>query len=138
MQSEQAHLDYIHQEMEWIAVDSRDQPIAFINVERLKESLQICEVSVCQLCQGKGIGRQLIQSVLHYARERGIQIVTLTTFRHIVWNAPYYQRLGFSLIKQHELTIELKKILQQEVIAGFKPEERCAMRISSQAKLSKM
>lgn len=128
VQSEQEHLNYIVQEMEWVAVDSADLPIGFINIERLQESVHICEVSVCQSWQGKGIGRQLIQQVLTFALQQGVNAVTLTTFRDIAWNAPYYQRLGFSVIQANELTAELAMILQQEVNSGFNAEQRCAMR----------
>lgn len=127
VQSEQDHLNYIFQEMEWVAVDSADQPIAFINVERLQESIHICEVSVCQPWQGKRVGRQLLQQVLEFALQQGVGAVTLTTFRDVAWNAPYYQRLGFSVIQESELTAELVEILQQEIDAGFKSEHRCAM-----------
>ena len=130
VQSEQDHLNYIAQEMEWVAVNNNDQPVAFINIERLQESLHICEVSVCQSWQGKGVGRRLIQQVVEFALLEGVRSVTLTTFREIAWNAPYYQRLGFSIVEASELTTDLASILQQEVNAGFNAEQRCAMRLN--------
>ncbi|EMN4128280.1 GNAT family N-acetyltransferase [Providencia vermicola] len=130
VQSEQDHLTHIQQNMEWVAVNDDDQPIGFINAEKLTDSLHINEVSVCQSWQGKGVGRKLILHVLNYALQQQFASVSLTTFRDVPWNAPYYQRLGFSLIETSELNSELKAILAQEVEAGFNAEERCAMRMS--------
>lgn len=129
-QTERDHLDFIHHHFEWVAVNDNDEPVAFINAEKLSHSLHICELSVCQSWQGKSIGKQLIQQVMHAAKELGISTVTLTTFRDVPWNAPYYQRLGFQVIENHELTTELKDILQSEVDAGFTATDRCAMVIS--------
>ncbi|EKT63834.1 GNAT family N-acetyltransferase [Providencia burhodogranariea] len=127
VQSEQEHLSYIQQQLEWVAVDNNNQPIGFINIQKLKNSLHIREVSVDQSWQGKGVGRELIQHVLGYALQKKVNNVTLTTFRDVPWNAPYYQRLGFSIIEASELSCTLKSILQQEVDTGFAIEDRCAM-----------
>ncbi|MCW2254126.1 GNAT superfamily N-acetyltransferase [Providencia alcalifaciens] len=131
VQTEQEHLGYIQQQMAWIAVANDDQPIGFINTQKLENSLHIREVSVAQPWQGKGVGRELIQHVLGYALQQKVNNVTLTTFRDIPWNAPYYQRLGFSIIEASELSCTLKSILQQEVDTGFAIEDRCAMIYSS-------
>lgn len=131
VQSEQDHLDYVKQQMEWVAVDNDDLPIGFINIQMLDNSLHINEVSVCQTCQGKGIGKQLIQHIIAYAQEQGVHSVSLTTFRDIPWNAPYYQRLGFRLMAESDLSDEIKSILQEEVDAGFNAQDRCAMVIST-------
>ncbi|EKT55646.1 GNAT family N-acetyltransferase [Providencia sneebia] len=130
VQSEQDHIEYVQQQMEWVAVDNDDLPIGFINTQKLENSLHINEVSVCHIWQGKGIGKQLIQHILAYAQEQGIPFVSLTTFRDIPWNAPYYQRLGFRLLGESDLSEELKSILQEEVEAGFNAQDRCAMVIS--------
>ncbi|EMA3642425.1 GNAT family N-acetyltransferase [Providencia stuartii] len=129
VQSEQDHLQFIQDNREWVAVDNDDQPIGFINVDKLTHSLHIGEISVCQSWQGKGVGRALIQHILHYALQHHFDYVTLTTFREIPWNAPYYQRFGFSIIDEEALPTELEEILQQEIDAGFNAADRCAMRI---------
>lgn len=51
------------------------------------------EVSTSQ--SGQGIGRRLIARVEDAARARGLDWITLATFREVPWNAPYYARLGF-------------------------------------------
>ncbi|MDH2375591.1 GNAT family N-acetyltransferase [Providencia rettgeri] len=129
-QTEQDHLDFIFEQLEWVAVNDYDEPIGFINAEEHHTSLHICEVSVCQQWQGQGLGKKLIKQVLDAALVRNITVVTLTTCRDVPWNAPYYQRLGFKIFESHELTTELQAILQSEVDVGFAAEDRCAMAIS--------
>ncbi|RUQ46321.1 GNAT family N-acetyltransferase, partial [Corynebacterium pseudodiphtheriticum] len=49
--------------------------------------------------------------------------VTLTTFKHVPWNAPFYTRLGF----KPETDPRLAQILADEYAHGFEPGSRCAM-----------
>ncbi len=53
-QTEQDHLAFISEQLEWVAVNDCDEPIGFINAEDHHTSLHICEVSVCQPWQGRG------------------------------------------------------------------------------------
>ncbi|MTB68476.1 GNAT family N-acetyltransferase [Providencia sp. wls1943] len=121
------HVECIANGLEWLAVDHHDQPVGFIMAEHLSDSLHIVELSVQQSAQGQGLGKQLIQQVIEFAQSQQIGQVTLTTFRDIPWNAPYYQRLGFSIMEETQLTSELQDILQHEVDAGFQKIDRCAM-----------
>ena len=62
-----------------------------------------------------------------WARSHGYGAVTLTTYRDVPWNAPFYERLGFSVLD--ELTPELAWIRDHEKAIGdddFGP--RLAMR----------
>ena len=56
--------------------------------------------------QGKGIGRRLIACVADRPA-KGLASLTLTTFRDVPWNAPFYARLGFEMITT--LTPELRE-----------------------------
>ncbi|KLN46259.1 GNAT family acetyltransferase [Providencia rettgeri] len=111
-QTQQDHLEFIAEQLEWVAVNDSGEPIGFINAENHHDSLHICEVSVSQQWQGRGLGKKLIKQVLGAALARNITVVTLTTCRDVPWNAPYYQRLGFKILEDNELTTELQAILQ--------------------------
>lgn len=124
------HVECIANGLEWLAVDHHDEPVGFIMAEHLSDSLHIVELSVQQSAQGQGLGKQLIAQVIEFAKSQQIGRVTLTTFRDIPWNAPYYQRLGFSIMSTAQLTSELQDILQQEVDAGFQASDRCAMQLN--------
>lgn len=81
--------------------------------------LHLQEMSVHPDFGGRGIGRGLIEATKTSARDRGLPGVTLTTFSHIPWNGPFYERCGFVTLTEAQLTPGLTKILQQENSAGF-------------------
>jgi hypothetical protein len=54
--------------------------------------------------------------------------VTLTTFRAVPWNMPFYARLGFEEIPSGELTPALRSVINDEVRRGLDPRRRLAMR----------
>ena len=43
----------------------------------------------------QGIGTRLVHTVIDWARSRRFENLTLMTFRHLPWNAPFYAKLGF-------------------------------------------
>ena len=93
--SAEQHLDYAERGLSWLALELH------------ASSLFIVELSVHLDWQGKGIGRRLIACVADQARKRGLASLTLTTFRDVPWNAPFYARLGFEMITT--LTPELRE-----------------------------
>ena len=122
--SAEQHLGYVERGLSWLAL-ANDHPVGFILAEAHPSSLFIVELSVDLEWQGKGIGRQLIACVADHARNRGL--TTLTTFRDVPWNAPFYARLGFE--KMTTLTPELRQKREEETAHGFAYETRCAMRL---------
>ena len=110
----------------WLAL-ANDHPVGFILAEAHATSLFIVELSVHLDWQGKGIGRQLINAVADHAREGGLSSLTLTTFRDVPWNAPFYARLGFDYVT--ELTPELRQKREDETAHGLAFDSRCAMRL---------
>lgn len=124
--SAEQHLAYAERGLSWLALaDSR--PVGFILAEAHSSSLFIVELSVDLDWQGKGIGRQLIACAADHARERGLASLTLTTFRNVPWNAPFYARLGFEYVT--ELTPELRQKREEETAHGLAFDSRCAMRL---------
>ena len=124
--SAEQHLDYAERGLSWLAL-ANDQPVGFILAELHASSLFIVELSVHLDWQGKGIGRRLIACVADQARKRGLASLTLTTFRDVPWNAPFYARLGFE--KMTTLTPELRRKREEETAHGFAYETRCAMHL---------
>ncbi|TRW18462.1 GNAT family N-acetyltransferase [Glacieibacterium frigidum] len=77
----------------WVADDGG--LVGFLTATVASDALHIDEIAVLPDRQGAGIGRQLIATAVEEARARGLSAVTLTTFRDVAWNAPFYARLGF-------------------------------------------
>ena len=124
--SVEQHRDYVEQGLSWLAL-AADRPVGFLLTEAHPLSLFIVELSVDLDWQGKGIGRQLIARAAEHARKKGLASLTLTTFRDVPWNAPFYARLGFE--KMTTLTPELRQKREEEAAHGFAYETRCAMRL---------
>ena len=103
---------------------------AFLSAEYFAQDLHIWEISVHASAQGRGIGRRLIEAAVTHAREVGLEAVTLTTFRDVGWNAPYYARLGFETQSDDALSPRLRAVLDAEIANGLPGERRCAMRLS--------
>ena len=76
----------------------------------------------------KGLGRKLVQTVLDWARDEGYPAVTLTTFIHLPWNAPFYETFGFVRLPESALSDGLRAELDWEVDQGLEREKRVAMR----------
>jgi GNAT superfamily N-acetyltransferase len=114
----------------WVSVDDADKPTGFVFVKLVDGGVHIEQVSVHPDHQGHGIGRGLIEYVAVWAAEQGFPVLTLSTFRSVPWNAPYYGRLGFSELPAVELTPGLAEILAAETAFGLDPAERVFMRRS--------
>jgi GNAT superfamily N-acetyltransferase len=108
----------------WVTAD--DQPTGFVLVKLVDGAAHIEQVSVHPDHQGRGLGRALIDHVDSWAAGEGLQALTLSTFRSVPWNGPYYARLGF--LELAELTPGLVEIRAEETAFGLDPAERIFMR----------
>ncbi|MFV9996705.1 MAG: GNAT family N-acetyltransferase [Arsenophonus endosymbiont of Dermacentor nuttalli] len=73
----------------WVAVKDQ-QLVSFIQVEVMDQALHIWELSVASQWQRRGIGKALLQQTIMQTKQSTCDQVTLTTFRDVVWNGPYY------------------------------------------------
>jgi GNAT superfamily N-acetyltransferase len=121
------HRAVIVQSTCWVAVDAQNQPVGFLSAQRQDFDLHVHELSVRQDCQAQGLGRELIQAAVRWATGQALRAVTLTTFRDVPWNQPFYTRLGFETLADENLSVRLLQILENEGDRGFSPSQRCAM-----------
>jgi GNAT superfamily N-acetyltransferase len=115
----------------WVFVDDSDAPIAFVLVMLLDGLAHIEQVSVHPSYAHRGIGRRLIDHVDAWAAGRGLRALTLTTFRDVPWNGPYYERIGFATLEPGERGPELVRLMAEEAQHGLDPAQRIAMRRDS-------
>jgi len=113
----------------WVVDDGQGHPVAFLGAEAVGPDLHILELDVALERQGQGLGRRLLRHVLDWARDAGFQAATLTTFRDVAWNGPFYGSLGFEELDTSELPERLAAILAKEAEHGLDPARRCAMRL---------
>ncbi|KAG9237801.1 putative acetyltransferase [Amylocarpus encephaloides] len=112
----------------WVAVNDWDQPIGFLGGEDLQGNFHIDEISVVQEYQGRGVGRALMRMMMEQVRGEGYKYATLTTFKDVPWNGPWYQKLGFKEINPRAMKKQYSQILKEEAERGLDPERRCIMR----------
>ncbi len=104
--------------------------IAGQEVDTVGDRLHVWELSVQQASQRQGLGRALMDHATRFARDRGLAALTLTTFRDVLWNGPFYGRLGFEEVAPQDLSSDLAQILAHEVARGLPGDRRCAMRLA--------
>jgi ribosomal protein S18 acetylase RimI-like enzyme len=98
----------------WVAVDTSDRPVGFLLSQTVDGCAHISEVSVAPECARRGLGARLIDHLSADATASRQPALTLTTFRDVPWNAPYYARLGFVVIEAGEQGPELRSMLERE------------------------
>ncbi|KAJ4159820.1 uncharacterized protein LMH87_007760 [Akanthomyces muscarius] len=102
------HLELMESGVSWVAVPDSGGgeslladghgPIGFLNGRLLNGFLHIWEMSVDERCQGRGIGKRLLQTAVDHARQRNYKGLTLTTFLDVPWNDGFYKARGFVLL----------------------------------------
>jgi len=112
----------------WVAL-AGEVPVGFAHVEVLEPTAaHLEEVDVHPEHGRRGIGRRLVMAVCAWAATKGYKAVTLTTFRDVPWNMPFYARLGFEVIPPADLSPALLRVVHDEARRGLDPARRVAMR----------
>jgi len=123
------HLAHVAAGTSWVAIDAGDAPVGFLIGDIAGGTFHIVEISVRLDRQRSGCGRALLSHVVDWARAQGLRAVTLTTFRDVAWNAPFYRRFGFYEIEWQELEQRVIGALRREAAIGLPRERRCAMQL---------
>lgn len=98
----------------WVAVSAHDEPMGFILMDAVGDWGWVKEVGVHPEFGRRGIGRRLIETAIVWSRMQGSRYVGLTTFRDVVWNGPFYRRIGFNEFEQRAMPTFLQGALEQE------------------------
>lgn len=83
--------------------------VGFVLLNELDGALHVEQVSVAPEAGRRGIGRRLMAAAVELAREQGFAVMTLTTFRDVPFNGPFYASLGWSPIPETELSPGLRR-----------------------------
>ncbi len=106
-----------------------DFPVGFALIEMLDEDHpHLQEINVEPTYGRRGIGRALMREICAWLYRASYSEITLTTFRVVPWNMPFYQKLGFEEILDASINPALAKIIRNETERGLDPKERVAMR----------
>lgn len=111
----------------WVAVDGIDHAVAYLISDPVDGNVHIEQVSVHPDHAHRRLGRSLIDWTAAEATAAGAPRLTLTTFRDVPWNAPYYARCGFHLLAESAWTPGLRAIRAQEAARGMDRWPRICM-----------
>lgn len=128
---ETTHLRLIVQQTVWVAQSESGRLCGFLDAERFGDELHIWELAVDGGHQRMGIGKRLVRAACQHAVDLNLSGVTLTTFRDLPWNAPWYAGLGF-LPEDVLPDSRLAGVLRDEAGHGLPPQRRVAMRWPAQ------
>lgn len=103
-----------------------ERPVGYLIWEPVDNCLHIEQVSVHPDHARRRIGRALIDRAEKDWPQAAA--LTLTTFAEVPWNAPYYERLGFRVLAEDELTPGLRDIRAAEARQGLDRWPRVCMR----------
>jgi GNAT superfamily N-acetyltransferase len=112
----------------WVVADDSDEPVGHLMADLVDGCLQIEQVAVHPGSARRGLGRALLDHAANRAAADGLPALTLTTFAHVPWNAPYYARCGFRVIDDAEITPGLQAIREREAAMGADRWPRVCMR----------
>ncbi len=86
------------------------------------------EISVHPDHGRQGVGSALLEAACSDAAGRGLAAVTLTTFRDVPFNGPWYSRMGFVEVPETEWGTDLTAKWRDEAEAGLLVAPRMVMR----------
>lgn len=114
-------------ERAWVAVIEAEIA-GYITAELIDGNAHIAQVSVAPKFAGRRTGQAMIEFLEAWGRTAGCPATTLTTFRDVPWNAPYYQRLGYEILAENQIGPELARTMAHEAsLPGIEASRRCAM-----------
>ena len=119
----------------WVAL-ADDVPVGFAHVEVIEPgAAHLEEIDVHPDHGRRGLGAKLIRQVCEWAASNGYGAVTLTTFRNVPWNSPFYLRLGFDVVAPEQLSASLRATVEDETRRGLDRSRRVVMKRPSAREL---
>ncbi|HEX6397503.1 MAG TPA: GNAT family N-acetyltransferase [Steroidobacteraceae bacterium] len=112
-----------------IAMDPRGLAVGFAAVSRLDTEPFLAQLSVRHGHMRRGIGSALLRAALDAVRADHAAM-WLTTYSHLQWNRPFYERNGFVRIAERDCGDGVRAELALERRSLPQAEHRIAMRRS--------
>ncbi len=113
----------------WVA-EIQASIAGFALVFPLDGEAHLKQLSVVPESQGQGVGTHLLDTVVAWAAEQSYRWITLSTFRDVRWNAPFYARRGFEAMAEQDIIPGLRSLRNSEAAQGLDLSKRVFMRRS--------
>jgi len=109
----------------FLAGRPHEPPLGLLVMDRIDGAPYLEQLSVRRVAMQQGLGRRLLMHAIDWA---GREPLWLTTYAHVPWNRPFYERHGFVRIPESACPRGIVTILEDQRRALPAPEERIAMR----------
>lgn len=120
--------EYARDGRAWVTTDDNDTPVGYAIVDVVDGLAHLEQLSVLPDHGRKGLGAALLDHVHAWAAQHDKAAVTLTTFKAVPWNAPFYAKHGYRTMTDDEIGPELNAVRTHEAELGLDPEQRVCMR----------
>jgi GNAT superfamily N-acetyltransferase len=114
----------VHNGRAYVVADANDQAFGFCSLCFIDGAPYLDQLSVHPDHMRKGIGTRLLKQAIVWS---GHETLWLTTYSHLAWNKPFYEKHAFRVVPESQCGPELKAILDSQRSALPAPEKRVAM-----------
>jgi GNAT superfamily N-acetyltransferase len=111
-----------------LSEDDTGRAVAFAAVGARDAEPYLDQLSVRMDSMGKGMGTVLLYEALKIATRSHGRVLWLTTYEHLSWNRPFYERHGFVSVAPEHCGEQLRGELSFERRLLPDPQHRIAMR----------
>lgn len=111
----------------WVALEADDKPVGFARLDVAGARVHLAELDVLPAHGRRGVGTALVEAAQDCARSQGFAGITLTTYRDLPWNAPFYARLGFVVVPEADWDADLRRRFEEEAGLDSERPKRVAM-----------
>lgn len=111
----------------WVACRGDDIPVGMVIASMREGTAYVEEMDVTPAHGRQGLGTRLLATACEWAEAEGLPAVTLSTFRDVPWNGPFYRKRGFKDLTPTEWTAGMRKIREIEAEHGLRVERRVFM-----------
>ena len=112
----------------WVACPEEGLAVGMVVASVREGTVYVEEMGVIPGHGRRGLGACLLACVCAWAQAQGYASVTLSTFRDVPWNGPFYRKQGFADLQPEEWTPGMRAIREREAKHGLRVEARVFMR----------
>ena len=112
-----------------LAANRSGEPVGFAALGMLDGEPYLEQLSVRMHAMRQGIGTALLTAIQGMAEKQApARSLWLTTWAHLAWNRPFYEKAGFSVVPAEQWGVEMTQQLLFERRLLPEPRERVVMR----------
>ena len=112
----------------WVATGADDIQVGFAMMGEVDGLAHLKELEVHPTHGRRGVGARLLETACDWAAAERYAAITLTTFRDVPYNAPFYAKHGFRVVPPADLTPAQREQMERELGESLHIEDRVFMR----------